>query len=133
MRIEIHIMGKIKNLFIKDGVREYLKRMNGKGWQIKFVEKSNYKEVKETEWIILSEHGQKCTFKEFCNILTKGYSSRKIRFLIGPPEGFTKKFLINKKVLSLSSLMFSAEISALVLSEQIYRFWTVEKGKTYVR
>ncbi len=129
MKISIVYNGKIKNDFIKNGVNEYLKRMNGKGWQIRFSEQ---KKVRNKFSYILSEKGKKISWKELENIFHSA-KNMDLSFLIGPPDGFDDEYLKGKRAIALSELTFTSELTSLVFIEQLYRFFSKEKGKTYVR
>ncbi len=122
-------MGKIKNDFIRQGVNEYLKRINTKGWQVNLRE--NHKTAGDTDYI-LSERGRAIGPEELSSLFVKGSKGAPVGFLIGPPSGF-KEDIPSKKMISLSPLTMTSELTVLMFMEQLYRFYCTSKGKTYVR
>ena len=129
MKIDILNGGRIKNSFIKEGVNEYLKRLNTKGWQVTLKEKCSPAE----NCIFLSERGKLLSEKSFFSIFRTGFSGKILNFYIGKPRGFEKGFLKGKRAYSLSPLTMTSELTNLVFIEQIYRFWTLQQGKEYVK
>ena len=129
MRIDIRYMGKIKNDFIRQGVNEYLKRINTKGWQVNIRE--GHKNICDADYI-LSERGRAIGPEELLSLFAKGEKGAPVGFLIGPPSGF-KKDIPTKKMISLSPLTMTSELTVLMFMEQLYRFYCISKGKTYVR
>ena len=111
------------------GIGEYLKRMNVKGWQINFIEK---KKINEEFTYILSEKGKLLNTAQLNNIFHEA-QNKNISFLIGPPHGFKDGLLKGKNTISLSNLTFTSELTSLIFIEQLYRFFSKERGKTYVR
>ena len=61
-------------------------------------------------------------------------SSKEVSFLIGGPEGLSKKCLdSSKEIWSLSPLTFPHLIVPVIIIEQLYRVWTIEKNHPYHR
>ena len=61
-------------------------------------------------------------------------SSKDISFLIGGPEGLSDKCLdSSNEIWSLSPLTFPHSIVPVIIIEQLYRVWTIEKNHPYHR
>ena len=61
-------------------------------------------------------------------------SSKEVSFLIGGPEGLSDKCLdSSKEIWSLSPLTFPHLIVPVIIIEQLYRVWTIEKNRPYHR
>jgi 23S rRNA (pseudouridine1915-N3)-methyltransferase len=70
---------------------------------------------------------------DFLNDLVR-QGIKKTFFCIGGPLGLSPQVLAQaQQVLSLSSLTLTHEMSALVFSEQLYRYLTVQAGEKYHR
>jgi len=126
MRTKIIAVGKIKEPWIRDGVKEYAKRIP----KIEFLEIKDSSVEKEEEKIlsnlkvrervfVLGEEGEDFSSSEFSAILSSCDSAT---FIIGGPEGVSDE--VKKKadvLLSLSRMTFTHEMARLFLVEQIYR------------
>ena len=61
-------------------------------------------------------------------------SSKEVSFLIGGPEGLSDKCLASsKEIWSISPLTFPHSIVPVIIIEQLYRVWTIEKNHPYHR
>ena len=61
-------------------------------------------------------------------------SSKEVSFLIGGPEGLSNNCLdSSNEVWSLSPLTFSHSMVPVIIIEQLYRVWTIEKNHPYHR
>ena len=139
-RYRILTVGKIKKLWIKDGINFYLKRLPG--ITIKEIRDSNPK--KETEHIIssikknespivLSEEYDSVSSIDFADKL-KRYGNNRLIFIIGGADGLTSEIKkISSWQFSLSPLTFPHEIAQLLLVEQLYRAQTILDGGAYHR
>ena len=59
-------------------------------------------------------------------------SSKDISFLIGGPEGLSEDCLnSSNEIWSLSPLTFPHSIVPIILIEQLYRVWSIEKNHPY--
>ena len=59
-------------------------------------------------------------------------SSKDVSFLIGGPEGLSEDCLnTSNEIWSLSSLTFPHSIVPIILIEQLYRVWSIEKNHPY--
>jgi len=151
MGIRILCLGRSKQGFINDGINEYLKRMSSYTKidlielpDVKLTSSTNIEIVKNKEadiiekylkdrdyLVVLDEHGQQMGSKIFSNFLDAKIS-KNIIFLIGGVYGLSER-IINKAdyKLSFSKMTFTHQMIRLILAEQIYRAYTIMKGKKY--
>ena len=152
MKIKIFALGKSKQGFIEDGIKEYLKRLS-KYASVKLeiltdikLSKSNtiqivkdkeaeiiQKHLKDNDFIIaLDEYGKQFTSLEFASILEKQRGRKDITFIVGGVYGLSEKIIKSANLrLSFSEMTFTHQMIRLVLAEQIYRAFTILEGKKY--
>ena len=135
---KIIAIGKIKKIWIQEGIEIYLKRLPGlevieikDNTQIK--EENTIKEIiKKNETLVtLNENGQSFTSKQLATKLLNSHNQN-ITFVIGGASGLSSS--LNSSAswqLSLSPLTFPHEIARLLLIEQIYRAKTIIQGGPY--
>lgn len=148
--IKIICLGKIKEKYFTEAIKEYEKRLS-KFTKIEIIElkdeqDSNIKIAlsKEKEQIlkyitekdnivILDPNGTEYDSVEFSNFINKEltYNSN-ITFLIGSSNGFDEeiKKLSTKKV-SFSHLTFPHQLFRIILLEQIYRSFKILNNESY--
>ncbi|KAA0258509.1 23S rRNA (pseudouridine(1915)-N(3))-methyltransferase RlmH [Deferribacter autotrophicus] len=141
MKIRIIMGSKINNRCLKDMVNEYAKRLSSV-MEIEIIDfKSTGNDVKEYEkFIKLSEgfyrvalavEGKQLDSESFAKWF-EGKQNKNIAFLIGGAKGLSE--ILKKKcneLFSLSKLTFAHEHALLLLSEQIYRAYTIIQGHPY--
>ena len=132
-RLTIFAIGKIKKIWIRDGINQYKKRMPE--LIINELKNFNIKDLKSNNTIIicLSEEGTQLNSVELCSLLLN-FKNKKINFLIGDTDGISSD--IKEKsdlVLSLSPLTFPHELARLFLIEQIYRAISISNKSPYHR
>ena len=132
-RLAIYANGKIKKLWIRDGINQYKKRMPE--LIINELKTFNLNNLRSNNNIIicLSEEGKRVNSVELCSLLLN-FKNKKINFLIGDTDGISSN--IKEKsdlLLSLSPLTFPHELARLVLIEQIYRAVSISKNSPYHR
>lgn len=153
MKITIMSVGKVRQSFIKDGEREYLKRVKD-GISIQLVELGldapeslPPKEIQEREGkellkrldsfdkvVILDERGKNLTSVAVGDLIRSQMNAgvRSMVFVIGGAFGFSEKVRQRADlVLSLSALTLPHQLARLVLVEQLYRSYTMVKGISY--
>ncbi len=131
--IHIIAVGKTKQLFVKDGVVEFLKRC-GRYAKIEFVEVKSLGELKGYI-ITLDEHGKQYDSHSFAQKLSQWTMLHKeITFVIGPAEGLSSEIL-NKaqEKISLSLMTFPTQLARLIFVEQLYRAFTILNHEPYHR
>ena len=147
-------IGKIKEYFILKGVKEYSDRIDRyarltffpirEERLVKGISKSMVLQ-KEGErllskiphdglWIALERQGQEMNSRQHFDFLEVQAKSgvKKIYYLIGSPLGLSEKVLNQAdRLLSLSRMTLTHEMSALFLVEQIYRYLNFMAGEKY--
>ena len=153
MKIKIICLGKTKQQFIEEGIREYQKRItkyHKLDWQIlpdiKLTGSKTIEIVKEQEAmileknlrtssliIVLDEGGNEFSSQKFAKYLEdKLLIGKDILFIIGGVYGLSKRILQKADlVLSFSRFTFTHQMIRFLLAEQIYRSFTIIKGKKY--
>ena len=132
-RLSIYAIGKIKKIWIKDGINQYKKRMPE--LFINELKTFNIKDLRSNNNIIicLSEEGRQFNSVELSSLLLN-FKNKKIDFLIGGADGINSD--IKEKsdlLLSLSPLTFPHELARLILVEQIYRAISISNNSPYHR
>lgn len=157
MTINIVAVGKIKEKYIKRGINDFKKRLsrytsvniievsnayvpqNPSGSQIEQVKIKEGEKLKDavpqnSYKIVLDVKGKPMTSeglaKSIKNLQVRGNSD--ISFLIGGPYGLSNQ--VTKMAdykLSLSHMTFTHQMIRLILLEQIYRAFKINKGEPY--
>ena len=157
MKIKIVTVGKLKEKYLKDGIAEYTKRIS-RFAKLEMIELTDEKtpdkaselenqKILETEGerilskvgerdfvVVLAIEGKTLSSEEFSKQLEqasiKGYST--LTFIIGGSLGLAP-VVKNRGNLSVSfgRLTLPHQLMRLVLVEQIYRAFTIQKGSPY--
>jgi len=153
MQVKIISVGRVKQRFVLEGEAEFLPRLKGDA-KVELLEVDAATELPEPQakvkegaavlaklkasdvFIVLDERGKSLTSPELARLLqdemTRGRSS--FTFAIGGFHGWDPDILKRAhKVISLSSLTFTYQMTRLILIEQIYRAMTIIKGVPYHR
>ncbi len=142
--IKLIAAGKIKDRRLSGMIDDYLKRVRPLApLEIIEIKDSNpEKEAKDmvarlgsaggqTLVIAMDEFGEDLTSKEFSLVLG---SHGSISFLIGGPDGLgTAARKRATRTFRLSSMTFTHEMARVLLIEQIYRGFSILRGKPYHR
>ena len=157
MKIKIICVGKIKEKYIVDGIKEYSKRLSKycnleiiEVMDENFVQNPNVEEIEiikereenkilkhigDKDYIIsLAINGKQLTSEELAdninNLTISGYST--ISLIIGGSHGLSNNILKKSNLLlSFSKLTFPHQLFRLVLLEQIYRSFKIIKKEPY--
>ena len=132
-RLTIYAIGKIKKIWIRDGINQYKKRMPD--LIINELKSFNINNLKSNNNIIicLSEEGEQFTSVELSSLLLN-FKNKKICFLIGDTDGICPEIKMKSDLLlSLSPLTFPHELARLILIEQIYRAISISNNSPYHR
>lgn len=157
VRISIITVGKLKEKYLKDGVQEYLKRLqpyakveiievsdepHSEGLSEHAAEQVKQKEAdriekyirNETFLVALDLNGNMYSSEElagyFNNLMLRGNSD--ITMIIGGSLGISKKLLKRCQLkLSFSKMTFPHQLMRLILVEQIYRAFKIIKNEPY--
>ena len=148
--IKIICLGKLKETYLKEAEKEYLKRLS-KYTKIEIIELQDESDndinkalSKEKEKILKSIKAQdnpilldindkSYSSKEFATIIDKELTlNSNITFLIGSSNGFDKEIKdIIKKRMSFSNLTFPHQLFRIMLLEQIYRAFKIINNESY--
>ena len=153
MRIKIVCLGKTKQKFIEEGIKEYQKRISKYirlDWQIlpdiKLAGNKTIGIVKDKEAdileksfpassfiIVLDENGKEYSSDKFAKYLEEKLNTGKnIVFVIGGVYGLSERILKRADlVLSFSRFTFTHQMIRFLLLEQLYRLFTIIRGKKY--
>ena len=153
MKIKIVCLGKTKQKFIEEGIKEYQKRISKYvklNWQIlpdiKLAGNKTIEIVKNKETdilvksfpassfiIVLDENGKEYSSEKFAKYLEEKLNTEKdIVFVIGGVYGLSERILKRADiVLSFSRFTFTHQMIRFLLIEQLYRSFTIIKGKKY--
>lgn len=149
--IKILCVGKIKEDYLVNGIKEYIKRI--KSWEtVEIIEVKEYlsddinkviqqegenllEKIQSNDYVITLEiEGKQMTSidlaKKIDSLYTYGNSN--ITFVIGGSWGLSEK--VKKRssfALSFSQFTFPHQLMRLVLLEQIYRVFTINNHKEY--
>ena len=157
MNINIICIGKIKETYLQEGIKEYTKRIS-KYADIKIIEladepipnnpsEKEIKQIKKKEAdkianyvsprdfvCVLDLNGKHFSSEEFAQqisaITVSGYST--LDFIIGGSLGLDKELVSNSNIkLSFSKLTFPHQLFRLILCEQIFRAYKILNNETY--
>jgi len=154
MRVTVLCMGKTKERFIQDGLEKYIRYM--KPYAVTVVRELREEKIqdlreapiirkKEADKIFkaipagalviaLDERGQEYTSHGFAEFINNALESgvRDMVFVVGGALGLDES-VTNRanKTLAMSRWTLTHEMARLVLLEQVYRAYTILKGKTY--
>ena len=145
MKITLLVIGKLKEKFLVEGVEEYLKR-------IKIFAKVEVREISECRTvdeegkkllaqvprdsflIVLDVAGNALTSEQLAEKISaltlRGVSD--ITFLIGGAFGLSEEVRRAAGLrLSLSKMTFTHQMARLIIAEQIYRAFKINRGEPY--
>jgi len=147
-------MGKTRERFVQEGIAKYLRYLKPyatvdlkelREEKIHDLREADVIRKKEAERIVkalpvgalliaLDERGQEYTSHEFADFLNKATESgvRETVFVFGGAMGLDESITGRAgKVIAMSRWTFTHEMARLVLLEQLYRAFTIIRGKTY--
>ena len=154
MKLQLVIVGKLKEDFIVSGVQEYLKRINRyaeltilpvkeeritKGvHEARIIDKEGERILKKIPengfWVALDRMGREMDSRQHFDFLKihQEKGTKKMVYVIGGPLGLSGEVLNRASlVLSLSRLTLNHEMTSLVLLEQLYRYLNFAAGEKY--
>jgi 23S rRNA (pseudouridine1915-N3)-methyltransferase len=157
MKITILTVGKLKEKYLLDGIKEYSKRLS-KYTKLDIIEVNDEKAPdnlsdseltqiidkegeklasklpKDSFVIALSITGKTFTSEEFASKIEeiKLYHNSHITFIIGGSNGLSKDILKQANLeLSFSKFTFPHQLMRLILLEQIYRSFRINNNEPY--
>ena len=157
VNISIITVGKLKEKYLKQGIEEYLKRLSAYA-KVEVIEVADEKAPEElselemvqvkqkegerilakisqdTHVIALAIQGKLGSSEELADTLDKlaTYGKSKIAFVIGGSLGLSEEVLKrSNEQLSFSRMTFPHQLMRLILVEQIYRAFRINRGEPY--
>ncbi|WP_336883492.1 23S rRNA (pseudouridine(1915)-N(3))-methyltransferase RlmH [Priestia koreensis] len=157
MNISIITIGKLKEKYLKQGISEYLKRLSTYA-KVEVIELSDEKapenlseaemeQVKQKEGerilakisddthvIALAIEGKLKSSEELAKDLDQlaTYGKSKVAFIIGGSLGLSDQVMKRSNVaLSFSRMTFPHQLMRLILLEQVYRAFRINRGEPY--
>lgn len=154
MRLTVICMGKTRESFIRDGIAKYVRYLKPYAdIEIRELREEKIEDLKDAPLIrkkesekifknappgallvALDERGQEFTSHEFAAFMngTLESGARDMVFIIGGAMGLDESVTgRSNKVLAMSRWTLTHEMARVVLLEQLYRAFTIIKGKTY--
>lgn len=150
MKVNIVCVGKIKEKFFTDAIGEYAKRLSrfcsfniievDEASKIENLEKKSEAEGKlllekcSGTIVALDGRGKQLSSPELAGFIkeTTSGGSSEISFVIGGSNGLSDAVIkASKLVLSFGKITFPHQLFRVVLSEQIYRAFTINAGLPY--
>ena len=145
MKIIIVTVGKLKEKYLVDAVNEYLKRIKPYAG-VEIIEIPECRTVEEEGVKLLSKipaDSWKCVLDVHGELLSSEQMARgiadlslagqsKLTFVIGGAFGISQKLREAATLrLSLSKMTFTHQMTRLILIEQIYRSFKINRGEPY--
>ncbi len=157
MQITIIAIGKLKERFIRDGIDEYLKRLSSLA-KVRILELAEEKapenlsenemlivkqkegarilqQIKDNQYVIaLAIEGELLNSEELAKEIDNLsiYGKSHIVFVIGGSLGLSQEvYKKADKLLSFSKMTFPHQMMRLILIEQIYRAFKINRGEPY--
>jgi 23S rRNA (pseudouridine1915-N3)-methyltransferase len=154
MKLSIICMGKTREPFVQEGIKKYLGYLRPySSVEIRELREESIADLKDAprvrqkeaerirkaltagmRIVALDERGKGCSSHEFAEFLSDCLESgsRGIAFVIGGTMGLDDSVLAQAhRTLALSRWTFTHEMARLVLLEQLYRAFTIIKGRPY--
>jgi len=153
MKLELPFLGKTKDSFIDQGIKEYsgrLKHYTGLNISIlKVKRKKSWTEEQErqeegrvllgsfppaTLKVVLDSSGKQVSSEGLADLISRWEQEgrKQAAFLIGGPTGHSSEVLAEADLLiSFSRMTFTHDMVRLFLLEQLYRAYTIKAGEKY--
>ncbi len=142
MHIKIVLISKIKEKVYIKKIHKYLEWLSRDlKLEIVVIKDSNLNKVKSQIsklkknnffCVFLSEHGQNINSNAFSKLIFS--IGKKVAFIMGGPDGHPENIVKTADLkLSLSKMTMPYGLATLVLTEQIYRAFSIQKGSKYHR
>lgn len=153
IKINVLAVGKVKEKYFLDGINEYKKRLSRfSDFNIVEIEEENFKNptpseieiIKEKEaqkilphikgkTIVMAIEGKKISSEKLASLILDFQNlSSTITFIIGGSYGLSDKVKDKADIkLSFSDMTFPHTLFRLMLTEQIYRAFTIINGVSY--
>ena len=134
-RIVVHCHGKASDRHLSASIQGYLERLKGKVTLKLHSDKTSpeiYLAAIPKDAILLDEGGEMINSVELAKrFRTWALERDDIHLAVGPADGFLDTS--NYETISLSKMTLPHELAALVLVEQLYRAYEIDRGSSYHR
>ena len=135
---KIITVGKIKEKWLDSAIEDYQKRLSNTA-SFQWVLTKNDDQLvklceKEKHFICLDIDGKALSSENFSTTLLKSFEKQgsNLTFVIGGPEGLPEAIKSKASLsISLSDLTFTHQLVRLILLEQIYRAFEIDRGSPY--
>jgi len=137
IKIKIYSVGKTHEPWLEEGLDMYATRLSP--WaQIEFIWLKDLAHLEkalqnEKNIILLDPIGHQMDSLGFADWFYKEVErlGSRISFVIGPAEGLPEAMKKQGKLISLSRMTFTHQLTRLILIEQIFRAFEIMKGSQY--
>lgn len=137
LKLKVLSIGKIKEKWLTDALNEYIKRLQSIV-QIEYLWAKDENQLvewahKEHHFLCLDPAGRLFTSEELATFLIQQWErgGSRLTILIGGAEGLPANLKQQGRLISLSPLTFTHQMTQLILLEQIYRAIEIQKGSNY--
>lgn len=143
VRINLYWFGKTKSRLMAEDINRYVKLLGifadlritefqeETGSKEQIINRESEKVLKKMpeKFILLDEKGENYTSLEFADFIK---NQNEINFLIGGVYGLSEQAKDKAvKKIALSKMTFTHEMTRIILLEQLYRAFCINKGKKY--
>lgn len=142
IKITFAVVGKIKEIFYREAVAEYTKRLS-RFAEVKIVEVAECRTLAEEAELlkracrgtvfVLAVEGKKYSSEGFASKI-KQYTDRggELTFVIGSSYGLDETFKKQAdEAISFSDMTFPHQLMRVILAEQVYRAFMINSGSEY--
>lgn len=136
MRVELVVVGKTTEKWLRDSIDEYLGRLKHYTPFVMTVvdDLSRLKIDGADHVVLLDERGEERSSEDFAQWVEKiqNRSPRRLLFIIGGAFGFSQElYERSNEMISLSRMTFSHQMVRVIFLEQFYRAHTILRGEKY--
>lgn len=136
-KLRILSVGKTKETWLEEALDEYIKRLS-KTLSIEFVWAKNDEQLiqlasKESMLICMDAAAKPMDSETFSSFIVKKFEEggSRLAIVIGGAEGLPTPLKQRPILISLSPMTFTHQLVRLILVEQIYRAFEIDKGSRY--
>lgn len=137
-RVKIFTIGRTKEAWLEEALKEYTQRLKNTlsiEWALAKDQDGLERLLeKETNLVCLDPQGKLLSSENFSKWLLQSLANNKSRLslVIGGAEGIPAHLKSRAKALiSLSPLTFTHQLTRLILLEQLYRAFEIDRGSPY--
>jgi 23S rRNA (pseudouridine1915-N3)-methyltransferase len=137
LKLKILSVGKTKEKWLEDAFNEYLKRLQNTTqvdcqWAKDTSQLIEWTQ-KEAFFLCLDPEGLLFTSEDFSKFLIDQWEKQgsRLTLVIGGAEGLPAELKQKARLISLSPLTFTHQMTRLILIEQVYRALEIHRGSHY--